>query len=78
MAEVDKEGQTAAHLAAEIERLLEAAAVALDSMDPSDLGAVLGEADALRLREPRRAPRALRRRGRLRHQVHCDDREQAV
>ena len=30
----------------------DAAAVALDSMDPSDLGAVLGEADALRLREP--------------------------
>ena len=41
-----------AHLAAEIERLLEAAAAALDTMDPSDLGAVLGEADALRLREP--------------------------
>ena len=46
------EQPAAAHLAAEIERLLEAAAVALDSMDPSDLGAVLGEADALRLREP--------------------------
>ena len=46
------EQPAAAHLAAEIERLLEAAAAALDSMDPSDLGAVLGEADALRLREP--------------------------
>jgi hypothetical protein len=37
---------------ADVVGALEAAVAALDSMEPSDLGAVLGEADALRLREP--------------------------